>query len=133
MAGPAPTTTQNDRDRSAGPVHSSGWLVGRPCGWIAQHHDLVRKLLRCPPAASEVLRPSLLEQPGLLLCKRGVTAIVGLRDVVETLAQRIMHVAQQLNLTLTLACRFEDAAREGGEPDAENESNDYGKRLHEAH
>src|SRR5262245_6320806 len=26
MAGPAPTTLQDNRDRSAGPVHSSGWL-----------------------------------------------------------------------------------------------------------
>src|SRR5437870_3677767 len=26
MAGPAPTTLQDDRDRSAGPVQSSGWL-----------------------------------------------------------------------------------------------------------
>jgi hypothetical protein len=26
MAGPAPTTLPNFKDRSAGPVHSSGWL-----------------------------------------------------------------------------------------------------------
>ena len=26
MAGPAPTTLTNYKDRSAGPVHSSGWL-----------------------------------------------------------------------------------------------------------
>src|SRR5687768_3492647 len=26
MAGPAPTTLQKDKDRPAGPVHSSGWL-----------------------------------------------------------------------------------------------------------
>ena len=29
MAGPAPTTLQDNRDRSAGPVHSSGWLFAR--------------------------------------------------------------------------------------------------------
>src|SRR4051812_7185202 len=28
MAGPAPTTLTKDGDRSAGPVHSSGWLFG---------------------------------------------------------------------------------------------------------
>src|SRR4051812_8034845 len=31
MAGPAPTTLPNQRDRSAGPVHSSGWLFRPPC------------------------------------------------------------------------------------------------------
>src|SRR5690349_12738014 len=29
MAGPAPTTLSNHKDRSAGPVHSSGWLYSR--------------------------------------------------------------------------------------------------------
>src|SRR5438067_326459 len=29
MAGPAPTTLTNQEDRSAGPVHSSGWLSRR--------------------------------------------------------------------------------------------------------
>src|SRR5689334_14265470 len=44
MAGPVPTTHSNHKDRSAGPVHSSGWLG----------HAVLRKRLRMNTVADIV-------------------------------------------------------------------------------
>jgi hypothetical protein len=43
MAGPAPTARSNHEDRSAGPVHSSGWLYGSLLGWPRTFVDLSKR------------------------------------------------------------------------------------------
>src|SRR5687768_16773397 len=44
MAGPAPTTLTNHEDRSAGPVHSSGWL-SRPLFVRRDHFKTAKDIL----------------------------------------------------------------------------------------
>src|SRR5882672_2756320 len=42
MAGPAPTMLSNYKDRSAGPVHSSGWLFRPPHSEIGEGYQRAR-------------------------------------------------------------------------------------------
>ena len=53
MAGPAPTTLTNCRDRSAGPVHSSGWLFAAVYQ-CPQRPDHLRTVLRLEEMRGEL-------------------------------------------------------------------------------
>ena len=59
LAGPAPTTLLDNRDRSTGPVHSSGWLSVAFVVEIAP--EAVVQFLAKYPMASSAIRADFLE------------------------------------------------------------------------
>src|SRR4051794_30983288 len=62
VAGPAPTTLASHKDRSAGPVHSSGWLCSGRFGPIQNNSmcDNLRAFTRCKSRARLELRKRIL-------------------------------------------------------------------------
>jgi hypothetical protein len=93
MAGPAPTTLSNHEDRSAGPVHSSGWLSRMPGSRALRAQTIIIKR-QFGEVSSQIVRrdadPQFLRKLGL------VTKM--------SAAEAAVHPLPQLRIHLQIGC-----------------------------
>src|SRR4051794_3030836 len=96
MAGPAPTTLTNHKDRSAEPVHSSGWLF-RPrlfANSVQQFVD-VPHFLRIRWISEVIMSPVLEEQTG---------SEIGKRFAISSMVRYVCTLCKPTHLHIAIKC-----------------------------